>query len=104
MISLQISRSGDVTEFVHPPHGRRSASRLLELTAEAGEIRDPEHVGQELLLTYRSLVRTGVDLTREVLTERSDARELALCDQAAQWSETAGVLRREYARGRPRRW
>jgi hypothetical protein len=48
-------------------------------------------------------VRAWIDFTGEVLTERAYARELALCDQAAQGSEAAGVLRGKHARRRPRR-
>jgi hypothetical protein len=44
---------------------------------------DSDDVDQELLLANRSLVGAGVDAAGEVLTERPDAGEGALGDQAS---------------------
>jgi hypothetical protein len=75
--------------------------RLLELRAERNELvgRDADHSLEEFLLADRALVRTGVDLTGEVLPERADPGELSLRDGAAQRAETAGILGGEHLRG-----
>src|SRR6266498_620515 len=86
-------------------HTRLNAFSFLlrELGAEGGELvgGDPDHRLEELLLADRALVRSRIDESGEVLSERADAVEVALRDHAAQLTQATRVLRGELARRDP---